>query len=105
LTNSKENARIKIKQIKKGLQMRRIPMSGSAFRKALFMDELLDGKECGQYTQINGRIVSELLRGRVTFDRKNEKERLLIHDYYSKCRRPVSFEDFWCIEKIFEEVK
>jgi hypothetical protein len=58
------------------------------------------------YTGINGRIISELLRGRRTFDEKSKKECKLIYGYYAdKVLRPISYTDFWCIKKIFEEVK
>ena len=86
--------------------MRKIKMSGSGFRSALFMDDGLKQRDCATYTGINSRIVSELLRGRQTFDAKNLKDRSLIYGFYKeKVRLPISLDDFWCISKILEEVK
>lgn len=86
--------------------MRKIKQSGSALRWALLHDNYLSQGECAAHTGINSRIVSELLRGRQTFDSKNETERNLIYGYYSeKVLHPISFEDFWCISKTFQEVK
>jgi hypothetical protein len=82
--------------------MRRVAMSGSSFRFGLIRDEGKKQNECSMYTGINNRIISEILRGRQVFDKKNEKERGLIYDWYASCLNPITFEDFWWMKWKFK---
>ena len=82
--------------------MRRIKMSGASFRRALLTDEGFSQKAIGLYTGINGRNISETLRG---IGQYNEKFRRMIYDYYSeKVLKPISFIDFWTKGKEFAEI-